>query len=537
MRTGVGVRRATYAYVIAPIQSKPDTTTNTDAASGSPGRVSTPLAFLNTLTAVAGKFHDAHGETSTDKKTVRDHKDQVHKKTDSSSPLADSSQLVAVEVTPVVPILIPAGGMTSSQDSTLTVPSTTDSTAAAAEISLMPSSPAATPPVAQIPLTNAPITVGDTTRTTPESSSKGTPLTDSVALSSTDAKTQTLSVETNHHEAALREAIAMAMQNAAPSTKDSPPSETTKDAAPYATPTPPPDLNATPLPTNAATEALAAAAPPTTTALNGMVLTKGIKGTQTVRRASPDGLAKATEAPGATATSGHHKTSAAEDASGTDASSTESDSDQSKGIYTSQPLEATSIQNSVAPHATTIDVSAITVPSPPHLSTNGATTQADPGAVVTPLPTHVAPPEVISTPMVHSARLIQSIQQTDMRVGINSAEFGAISIHTSTSQGLTSSEITLGHAELAKAINAHLSAMQDRPGPVQALSVRVETSSFTGGSSAGFSQGSQDQRQQRSEVSHPSNSRSTGSQPWMEQTPPAAARSQGALSDRLDIRV
>jgi hypothetical protein len=145
-------------------------------------------------------------------------------------------------------------------------------------------------------------------------------------------------------------------------------------------------------------------------------------------------------------------------------------------------------------------------------------------------------PDAVATPFVSSARLIQSIQQSDMRVGLNSLEFGAISIHTSTERGVISSEITLSHEELARTISSHLSAIQETPGTPQVFSVRVDTSSPTHGDSSGPSQHSPDDRQQQ-QTGRTTQSRSTELQPRSEYTLPVAARNLDGLDARLDIRI
>jgi hypothetical protein len=145
-------------------------------------------------------------------------------------------------------------------------------------------------------------------------------------------------------------------------------------------------------------------------------------------------------------------------------------------------------------------------------------------------------PDAVAAPFVSSARLIQSIQQSDMRVGLNSAEFGAISIHTSTERGVISSEITLGHAELASTISSHISAMQEQHGTPQALSVRVDTSSSTAGDSSGLSQQSPGDRQQQ-QAGRTTSSRSIESQPRPDYNLPIAARTLDGLDARLDIRI
>jgi hypothetical protein len=139
-------------------------------------------------------------------------------------------------------------------------------------------------------------------------------------------------------------------------------------------------------------------------------------------------------------------------------------------------------------------------------------------------------------PTITSARLIQSIQQSDMRVGMNSTEFGNISIHTSTAQGVISSEITLAHVELAKAISAHLPSPQDQAASSQSMSVRVENNSGTSSTMGGSAQGGQADQPQGSTRRNPQ-SRDTDLQPWVEQSKPFAARSSVSYSGRLDVRV
>ncbi len=144
--------------------------------------------------------------------------------------------------------------------------------------------------------------------------------------------------------------------------------------------------------------------------------------------------------------------------------------------------------------------------------------------------------EPVTAPFVSSARLIQSIQQSDMHVGLNSLEFGAISIRTSTERGVISSEITLAHAELARTIGSHISAMQELPGTPLALSVRMDTSSSNPGDSSGPSQQSPDDRQQHL-AGRTTAMRSTESQPRLDSNLPIALRTLDGLNARLDIRI
>jgi len=88
-------------------------------------------------------------------------------------------------------------------------------------------------------------------------------------------------------------------------------------------------------------------------------------------------------------------------------------------------------------------------------------------------------------PAINTARLIQTIGQSEMRVGLHSTEFGNISINTSASRDLISAQISLDHGELAKVLATHLPEMQAKLGGIQAVDVRIETSSEGAGHSAG----------------------------------------------------
>jgi hypothetical protein len=145
-------------------------------------------------------------------------------------------------------------------------------------------------------------------------------------------------------------------------------------------------------------------------------------------------------------------------------------------------------------------------------------------------------------PVINTARLIQSMGQTDMRVGMRSNEFGNISINTSATRDLISAQISLDHSELARTLATHVPEMQARFGGNQAMDVRIDMNGqATGqgmGTSAGMSEGSGDgsrgDRQQRgnSGSSQPSERFVQGS------VAAAAAMPAGEvkLNTRLDIR-
>ncbi len=73
-----------------------------------------------------------------------------------------------------------------------------------------------------------------------------------------------------------------------------------------------------------------------------------------------------------------------------------------------------------------------------------------------------------------SAQLIQSAGQTEMRLGMHSAEFGNISISTSVSHQAISAQISLDHSELGRALAVHLPAIEEKLGAAYGLHARVQ---------------------------------------------------------------
>lgn len=86
---------------------------------------------------------------------------------------------------------------------------------------------------------------------------------------------------------------------------------------------------------------------------------------------------------------------------------------------------------------------------------------------------------------ISTARLIQSMSESEMRVGMHSAEFGDISIRTSVSQQQLTAQISVDHSELGTAISAHLPSLQSKLGSEFGLHASIEVNqlgaSVTGG--------------------------------------------------------
>jgi hypothetical protein len=158
-----------------------------------------------------------------------------------------------------------------------------------------------------------------------------------------------------------------------------------------------------------------------------------------------------------------------------------------------------------------------------------------------------APPATIvlpqAVPVINTAKLIQSMGQSEMRVGMRSTDFGNISISTSATRDLISAQISLEHGELARTLATHLPEMQAKFGGNQAMNVRIDMNGQpagqSAGTSAGMSNGSADQsrgdRQQRS--SGTSSQSVEGFTGQLNSIPTAVLPSaESRLDARLDIR-
>jgi hypothetical protein len=146
-------------------------------------------------------------------------------------------------------------------------------------------------------------------------------------------------------------------------------------------------------------------------------------------------------------------------------------------------------------------------------------------------------------PVINTAKLIQSMGQSEMRVGMRSTEFGNISISTSSTRDLISAQISLDHGELARTLAAHLPEMQARLGGNQPMDVRIEMNGASAGqtgTAGGMYNGSADQSRGGRHQAGNTDSSSSGNRFAGQQLSPAvspAATSDRGVNARLDIRV
>jgi hypothetical protein len=147
--------------------------------------------------------------------------------------------------------------------------------------------------------------------------------------------------------------------------------------------------------------------------------------------------------------------------------------------------------------------------------------------------THADGSEPVAASGVNTAKLMQTMSESEMRVGMHSSEFGEISIRTTVSQQQMLAQISLDHGDLGQAMAAHVSTLQAKLGNDYGLQASIQInhqgSSFSGDS------GNSSPREQRSFSQSPrshSSSLQVEAESGSSLGPPATVGN----GNRLDIR-
>ena len=101
---------------------------------------------------------------------------------------------------------------------------------------------------------------------------------------------------------------------------------------------------------------------------------------------------------------------------------------------------------------------------------------------------------------INTARLVQSMSETEMRLGMHSTEFGDIAIRTSVSQQQMQAQISVDHSELGNAISAHIPSLQAKLGSDFGLHTSIEVNQAAGSRTGGHGQPAQ---QNQTPIAHP----------------------------------
>jgi hypothetical protein len=96
---------------------------------------------------------------------------------------------------------------------------------------------------------------------------------------------------------------------------------------------------------------------------------------------------------------------------------------------------------------------------------------------------------------LNAARILQTMGETEMRVGMHSTDFGSISIRASVSPQQMVAQISLDHGDLGQAIASHASAVQTKLGNDFGMHASIEVNQQQASSSG--QPGSSPQKEQR----------------------------------------
>lgn len=141
--------------------------------------------------------------------------------------------------------------------------------------------------------------------------------------------------------------------------------------------------------------------------------------------------------------------------------------------------------------------------------------------------------DAATTPGINAAKVIQTMSQTGMSVGMHSSEFGNISIRTSVSQQQMLAQISLDHGDLSQVLSSHIASVQTKLENDSGLHTVIEVN-HQGAASSGDS-GNSAQREQKEFVrSGSTSSAAIAAEPEMNLVP--AALVSASNRSRLDVR-
>jgi hypothetical protein len=185
-----------------------------------------------------------------------------------------------------------------------------------------------------------------------------------------------------------------------------------------------------------------------------------------------------------------------------------------------------------APQMQTVPTHIATAPQPVAATATSSTsaTPAAPHADATPLPSDGD--DITPATGLNATKIIQTMGETEMRVGMRSADFGNISIRASVSEQQMVARISLDHSDLSQAISAHASAVQTKLGDDFGMRASIEVNHQ--GAPSGDAGGSP-QREQR-DFTRSAGSNSNALPPEAETSLAHTALVSAGDGPRLDIR-
>lgn len=135
-----------------------------------------------------------------------------------------------------------------------------------------------------------------------------------------------------------------------------------------------------------------------------------------------------------------------------------------------------------------------------------------------------------------NAQYIQSAHGSEMRLGMQSAEFGNISINTSLNRQALSAQISIDHSALGHALAAHLPAIEEKLGSAYGVQAKVELRD-TGSNSSLNDSSSRESKGNRQARTGQAGTSMAVSQSGIGAITSSAYTSTAAGPSRLDIRI
>lgn len=144
---------------------------------------------------------------------------------------------------------------------------------------------------------------------------------------------------------------------------------------------------------------------------------------------------------------------------------------------------------------------------------------------------------VDTTPSLSSAQLIQSMHHSEMRVGMQSDEFGNISISTSLNHQALSAQISIDHSELSRALAVHLPSIEEKLGNAYGVQARVEVRDAANSNTSSYSDSGQQSKEDRQSRGGTTSGSIGVAAERMSALTSSVTNSVAASTSRLDIRI
>lgn len=207
------------------------------------------------------------------------------------------------------------------------------------------------------------------------------------------------------------------------------------------------------------------------------VMTPSANGANTKLPAADATAAKSTDASSAVQSAPAHtkpvEHSNADNASSSNSGQSDKGNQNAGNGATPAAAPADSIRPQVASAVDGIAVNVAPKAGDAHVQAGDAAKQAAAPVAAQPTMVQGTAGDEVRTSSINTARLMQSVNETGMRIGVQSADYGNIAIHTLMDKGGITSQISVEHADLAKAIAAGLPELHTALGGHDQLEVKV----------------------------------------------------------------